>query len=221
MLVVARTTAADEAPKKTFGLSLFLVDTEARGIARSPIEKVGTHCMGSYTVYLDDVAVAVDDRIGAENQGWGILVDTLNVERIITTAGSIAAGELAIRLAVEYARERVVFDRPIGANQGIQFPLAKDKAELEAARQLNYKAAWLFDQGEPCAAEGNMAKLIATDAAFSACDHAMQTLGGYGYTTDYHIERLWRDVRLFKIAPVSQEMVLSFVAQHVLGLPRA
>ncbi|GAC1623912.1 MAG: acyl-CoA dehydrogenase family protein [Ktedonobacteraceae bacterium] len=221
MLLVVRTTPLDKSPKRSFGLSLFLVDPHAPGVTLQPLEKVGTHCVSSSMVYMDDLVVSSAELIGEEGQGWKYLVDTLNSERIVTTAGCIATGELAIKLAVEYAKSRIVFGQTIGKHQGIQFPLARLKAELEMARLMNYKAAWLFDHHMPCAAEANMAKLVAAEAAFSACDQAMQTLGGYGFSTEYHIERLWRDVRLFRLAPISQEMILNFVGQHVLGLPRS
>jgi len=222
MLLVARTTKRNEVEKKTDGISLFIVDPKDPAITATPIEKVGTHCVRSDTVFIENLRVHKDQLIGEEGRGWGYLVDTLNAERMVTTAGVTGAGELAIKLAVEYAKSRTVFKQtPIGAYQGIQFPLAKLKAELELARLMNYKAAWLYDQNRPSGLEANMAKLIAGDAAFQACDRAMQTLGGYGFAREYHIERLWRDVRLFRIAPVSEEMILNFIAQHDLGLPRS
>lgn len=220
VLVAARTAKSADPDDRSRGMTLLLVDTSSAGIETQRIDKLGTNCMTSSTVFLSDVEVPAEDRIGDEGAGWKVLVDTLNVERIVTTAGAVGAGELALGLATAYARDRIVFGRPIGANQGIAFPLARAKAELQAARVLNHKAAWLFDRGEPSAADGNIAKLIATDAAFAACDAALQTHGGYGYAVEYHVERLWRDARLFKIAPVTQEMVLNYVAQHVLGLPR-
>lgn len=221
ILVAARTSGVDEVAKRSQGMSLFLVDSNSKGIESQLLPKLGTNAMSSRALFLNDVEVPAVDRIGPEGAGWQVLVDTLNVERIVTTAGALGAGELAIELATAYARERVVFGRPIGANQGIQYPLAHAKAELAAARVLNFKAAWQFDSGEESAAAGNMAKLIATEAAFAACDAAMQTHGGYGYSTEYHVGRLWRDSRLFRIAPVTQEMVLNYIAQHVLGLPRS
>jgi acyl-CoA dehydrogenase len=217
--VLARTTPAAEAGRGG-GLSLFVVDAGAEGITSAPMNKLGTHCLSTAMMFLDDVFVPEDEVVGELDNGWKVLVDSLNVERIITTAAAVGAGELALSLAVEYACERIVFGRPIGANQAISFPLAKAKAELAAARVLNLQAAALFDQELPCAAEGNMAKLIGTDACFDACDHAMQTFGGAGYMDEQHVERLWRDARLWKIAPVSQEMVLSFVAHNVMRLPR-
>jgi acyl-CoA dehydrogenase len=218
--VLVRTTPADEAPRGG-GLSLFVLDANAEGVNYAPMEKLGTHCLSTAMLYLDGVFVPNDALIGELDNGWKVLIDSLNVERIITTAAAVGAGELALGLAVAYATDRVVFGRPIGANQAISFPLAKAKAELAAARVLNLEAARLFDNEQPCAVEGNMAKLVGTDACFAACDHAMQTFGGAGYMKEQHIERLWRDARLWKIAPVSQEMVLSFVAHNVMRLPRS
>lgn len=220
-LVVTRTTPAAEAPRKSFGLSLFLADTKAEGLSYQPIDKVGTHCIDSFTVFLDDVRVPLEELVGEEGQGWSYILDTLNSERIVTASGCLATADIALRLASEYASERVVFGRPIGAYQGIQFPLAEIKVEVEMARLMTYKAAWLYDRGENAGAEVNMAKYLAAEVAFRACDRAMQTLGGYGYAAEYHIERLWRDVRLFRLAPVAQEMILNYIGQHVLGMPRS
>lgn len=219
--VLARTTPEDEAGGRGLGLSLFILDANADGVSYAPMEKLGTQCLSTAMLYLDGAFVPEDAVVGEVGNGWKVLVDSLNVERIITTASAVGAGELALRLAVRYATERVVFGQPIGANQAISHPLAKAKAELAAARVLNLQAASLFDTEQPCAAEGNMAKLVGTDACFDACDHALQTFGGAGYMKEQHIERLWRDARLWKIAPVSQEMVLSFVAHNVMRLPRA
>ncbi len=222
MLVIARTTPADQVRKRTEGLSLFVVDARTKGITSTPIEKVGTQCIRSDTVFFDDVVVPGDALLGVRDAGWHHLLDTLNSERIVTAAGCVAAGDLALDLASHYARERVVFgETPIGAYQGIQFPLARHKIDLEMARLMNYKAAWLFDRDEDCGEAANMAKLVAADAAFAAADRAMQTMGGIGFARESHVERLWRDVRLFRFAPVSEEMILNYVAQKMLGLPRS
>ncbi|PLR78767.1 acyl-CoA dehydrogenase [Bacillus sp. V3-13] len=222
MLLVARTTRIDEVNKKTEGISLFLVDTKDPAITAQAIDKVGTHTVRSDTVFIENLKVHKDNLIGEEGKGWRYLIDTLNAERIVTTAGLIGTGQLAIKLAVNYAKERVVFNNtPIGTYQGLQFPLAKHSAEIEVAQLMNYKAAWLYDQSLPNGSEANTAKLIAGHAAFDVCDRAMQIMGGYGYAREYHIERIWRDVRLFKIAPVSEEMILNFIATHNLGLPRS
>jgi acyl-CoA dehydrogenase len=219
--VLARTTLADEAGGRGRGLTLFALNPKADGVEFAPMPKLGTRTMSTSMLYLDDAFVPDSAVLGAVDDGWKVLVDALNVERLITAAAALGAGELALSLAVQYATNRVVFSKPLGANQAIAFPLAHAKAQLACSRALLAQAAALFDASRPCAAEGNMAKLIATEASFDACDQAMQTFGGAGYMVEQHIERLWRDARLWKIAPVSQEMALSFVAQNVLRLPRS
>lgn len=222
MLIVARTSKLEEVSKKTEGISLFVVDTSDPAINTQPIDKVGTHCVRSDSVFLENLRVHKDNIIGEEGKGWAYLLDTLNAERVVTTAGLVGTGQLAIKLAVNYSKERIVFNNtPIGAYQGLQFPLAKYSAELDVAQLMNYKAAWLYDHSQNNGSEANTAKLIAGNAAFKVCDHAMQIMGGYGYAKEYHIERLWRDVRLFKIAPVSEEMILNFIAMHNLGMPKS
>ena len=221
MLLIARTAAPEGAAGRTGGLSLFLVDPRSPGIEIRPIDKLGVRVSSTNFVYFDNVRVPASGLVGQEGRGWRILLDTLNPERIATTATCVGTGELVLRLAVEYARERKVFGAPIGTHQGLAFPMAEYKAQLELARLMNYKAAWAFDRGLPCGAETNMAKYVAAEAAYRAADQAMQVHGGYGYTTEYHIERYWRDVRLFRIAPVSQEMTLNYIAEHVLGLPKS
>jgi acyl-CoA dehydrogenase len=219
--VLARTTPEAEVSSRTRGLTLFVVDPKADGIEYAPMEKLGTNTMSTSMLFLDGVFVPDSAVIGPLEEGWKVIVDALNVERLITAAAVLGAGELALRLAVDYAANRIVFGRPIGANQALAFPLAHAKALLACARTLCERAAQLYDRGEPCAAEGNMAKLIATEASFDACDQTMQVFGGAGYMREQHVERLWRDARLWKIAPVSQEMALAFVAQNVLKLPRS
>lgn len=222
MLVVARTKKVTEVRKRTEGISLFLVDVRRQGLDHAPIDKVGTNTLSSSAVFFDNVPVREDELVGTLDGGWPQLLDVLNAERIVTTAGLLGAGELAIKLAVRYANDRKVFgDTPISKYQGLQFPLAHAFAELECARVMNHKAAWLCDQGQPYGTEANVAKLIAGRAAGAATDHAMQTMGGMGYAKEYHVERLWRDARLFRIAPVSEEMILNFVAVHNLGMPRS
>jgi acyl-CoA dehydrogenase len=218
---LVRTTPSDKAGGRTDGLTLMIIDTKSSGVEFSPMEKLGTLCMSTSMLFLDDVFVPDEMVIGEVDSGWRHILDVLNVERISTTAAAVGTGELALKMAADYATNRAVFGRPIGSNQAIAFPLAHAKARLAAARQLNLEAASLFDSELACAAEGNMAKLVGTEACFDACDHALQTFGGAGYMKEQHIERIWRDARLWKIAPVSSEMVLSFVAQHVLGLPRS
>lgn len=222
MLVVARTTPIEQAPKKTHGLSLFMIDTDRTGVSHTAIGKLGTNTLPSSQVYFDNVRINADELVGEVDRGWPQLLDILNTERIVTTAGLIGTGRLALKLGVDYARERRVFGKTaIGAYQGIQFPLAQHWAELEAARLLNLKAASLFDHGLPFGSESNAAKLIASQAASAVAERAMQVMGGMGYAREMHVERLWRDARLFRFAPVSEEMILNYIATANLGLPRS
>ena len=222
MLVIARTTKAKEVKRRTEGLSMFLIDVERKGLTFTAIDKLGTNTLSSCSVFFEDVHVDGDELVGTLDKGWHELLDVLNTERIVTTAGLVGAGDLALRQAVAYANERRVFsNKPIGIYQGIQFPLAQSFAELECARLMNYKAAALFDQGLPYGSEANTAKLIASQAASTAIENAMQTLGGMGYAKETHLERLWRDARLFRFAPISEQMILNFIAVQNLGLPRS
>jgi acyl-CoA dehydrogenase len=222
MLVVARTTKAADAKRRTDGLSMFIVDVERKGLTFAPIEKLGTNTLSACNVFFEDVAIDGGELVGTLDKGWHELLDVLNTERIVTTAGLVGAATLALRQAVAYANERRVFgDKPIGTYQGIQFPLAQSFAEIECARLMNYKAAALFDQGMPYGSEANIAKLIASQAASAAIENAMQTLGGMGFAKETHLERLWRDARLFRFAPISEQMILNFIAQQNLGLPRS
>ena len=222
ILVVARTTKAEEVTRKTDGISLFLIDRDRAGVAHNAIEKVGTNTLPSSAVFFDDVRVEGHELVGALDGGFRQLLDVLNTERIVTTAGLVATAELAIRLAVSYAKDRKIFGgQPIGSYQGVQFPIAEAHIHSECARLMNYKAATLYDQGQPYGSEANMAKYVAGQAAAQATDRAIQTLGGMGYSKEFHVERLWRDARLFRFAPVAEEMVLNFVSQHDLGLPRS
>jgi acyl-CoA dehydrogenase len=222
LLVVARTARYDGKAKRTHGLSMFLVDTARKGLSFSPIEKLGTNTLSSCNVYFDDVAIDGGELVGTLDGGWPELLDVLNTERIVTTAGLVGAAELAIRLGVDYAKERKVFaGKPIAAYQGIQFPLAQHWAEVECARLMNYKAATLFDTGKPYGTEANVAKLLASQAASAGIEQAMQTMGGMGFAKDMHVERLWRDARLFRFAPISEEMILNLIAGQNLGLPRS
>ncbi|PTM42754.1 acyl-CoA dehydrogenase family protein [Bosea sp. 124] len=222
MLVVARTKKLEEVGRKTDGISLFLIDVARDGLSHQAIDKVGTNTLPSSSVFFEDVRVEPHELVGTLDGGFRELLDVLNTERIVTTAGLVATAELAIRLAVGYARERKIFNNaPIGSYQSIQFPLAEAQIQLECARLMNHKAATLYDQGKPYGSEANMAKYLAGHAAGLATDRAIQTLGGMGYAKEYHVERLWRDARLFRVAPVSEEMILNYVAQHDLGLPRS
>ena len=221
ILVVARTLRPDQVKRRSDGISLFLVDVDREGLTHSSIEKLGTHTNPSSLVYFESVKVRRDELIGTLDQGWPELLHVLNTERIVTTACLVGTGRLALRLAVDYAASRKVFDnKPIGASQGLQFPLAQAYAGLECARLMNYKAAWLHDTGQPYGSESNIGKLIASQAATAALDRAMQTMGGMGFSKEMHLERLWRDARLFRFAPVSEEMILNYLAVHDLKMPR-
>jgi len=221
MLLVTRTTPIEKAPKRTLGLSLFLVDLPNPAVEVIPIEKHGINYSKTCEVYISDLRLPKENLLGELDKGWYLVLDTLNPERMSFSAAACGLGLLAINKAVEYAKERKVFDVPIGSHQAIQFPLAEAKAKIEAARLLNYKAAWLYDQGKECAAEANMAKVAAVDAGISAVYHAMQTFGGYGYAVEYDVERWWREVNLIRLAPVTHQMALAFIGQHVLGLPKS
>lgn len=221
MLVVARTKTVSESTRRTDGISMFFIDVDRAGLTYTPIEKVGTNTLSSSTVFFDGVRIEPHELVGTLHGGWNELLHVLNTERIVTTAGLVGAARLAVRLAAEYGATRKVFgDKPIAAYQGLQFPLARASAEIEAASTLNLKAAWKCDQGLAYGSESNMAKVVAARAANEAIERAMQTHGGMGYAKEFHIERLWRDARLFLFAPVSEEMILNFIAVHDLGMPR-
>jgi acyl-CoA dehydrogenase len=222
ILVIARTTKLEAVRRKTEGISMFLIDVERAGLDHKPIAKVGTNTNPSSMVYFDNVAVAEEELLGTLDSGWSELLHVLNTERIVTTASLVGCGRLAIKLGTDYAAVRKVFNgTPIGSYQGLQFPMAQAHAELQCARLMNLNAAWLHDNGKPYGSEANVAKLIAAQAANAAIERAMQTMGGMGYSKEMHVERLWRDARLFKFAPISEEMVLNFIAQHDLGMPRS
>lgn len=222
MLVIARTKKVEESASRTDGMSMFMIDVDRAGLSHTPIDKLGTCTLDSSSVFFDNVRVEPGELIGTLHKGWRELLDVLNTERIVTTAGLVGTGELAVKLAVAYANDRKVFGgKPISAYQGLQFPLAQCHVEVESARLLNHKAATNFDMGLPYGSEANAAKLIAAQAVARATERAMQTMGGMGYAKEYHVERLWRDCRLFRFAPVSEEMILNYVANHELGMPRS
>jgi acyl-CoA dehydrogenase len=221
MVLLARTTPRDEAVRPTQGLTLFLVDVDRHHMDIRPIAKMGRNAVASNEVFIDDLRVPVSARIGDEGSGFRYLLDGLNPERILIAHEAVGIGRAALAKAIGYAKERQVFGRPIGQNQGIQFPLARSAAELDAAELLCRKAAWLYDQGLACSREANMAKFLAAEAGFAAADRAMQTHGGMGYAVEYHVERYFREARLMKIAPISQEMALSQIAHNELGLPKS
>lgn len=222
MLVVVRTKKRDAVARRSDGITMFLIDRDREGLEHTPIEKVGTNTLTSSMIYFDDVWATPDEVVGTLDDGWRELLDVLNTERIVTSACLVGTSDLALRLAVDFANQRKVFrGAPIGSYQGLQFPLAQAYAQNETARLMNYKAATLYDNDMPYGSEANIAKLIAAQAACMATDRAMQTMGGMGYAKESHVERLWRDARLFRIAPVSEEMILNFIAQHNLKMPRS
>jgi acyl-CoA dehydrogenase len=221
ILLLTRTTKFDDAPKKTQGLTLFLTDIDRDHIEIRPIRKMGRNAVTSSELYIDDLRIPAEHRIGEQGEGFKYILDGLNPERMLVAAEALGIGRAALRRAVSYANERRVFGRPIGMNQGLQFPLADSLARLDAAELVLRKATWLYDQGRPCAREANTAKYLCADAGFQAADRAVQTHGGMGYSEEYHVARYFREARLTKIAPLSQEMVLNFLGEHVLGLPRS
>jgi acyl-CoA dehydrogenase len=220
-LLLVRTTPREHCPKSTDGMTLLLVDLQRPEVDIRPIPKLGRNAVVSCEVRYDGLRVPVARRIGEEGQGFRYLLDGLNPERILIAAEALGIGRAAMRRAIGYARERVVFGRPIGQNQGIAFPLAEAHMKLHAAELAVREAAWRFDAGLPCAEAANTAKYLAAEAAFFACDRALQTHGGMGYAREYHVERYWREARLMMIAPVSQEMVCNYISASILGLPKS
>jgi acyl-CoA dehydrogenase len=220
-LLLVRTTPREECARPTDGMTLLLVDLQRPEVDIRPIPKLGRNAVVSCEVRYDGLRVPVGRRIGEEGKGFSYLLDGLNPERILIASEALGIGRAAMRTAVEYANNRVVFGRPIGKNQGIAFPLAEAHMHLHAAELAIREASWRFDNGFPCGEAANTAKFLAADAAFFACDRAMQTLGGMGYAREYHVERYWREARLMKIAPVSQEMVCNYISTQVLGLPKS
>lgn len=227
MVLVARTTPKGKTPKKSYGLTIFLVDLREQAAKQSvrivPIDKLSFVCLGSNEVFINDLRVPEENVIGEPDKGWEYLARVLNAERICTASMCAGTGEYVLKKAVEYAKQRVVFNDPIGKYQGIQFPLAVCKAELEAAWLMTQKSAKLYDMGESkkLADYANMSAFLAARAAFNAADRALQTYGGMGFSKDNDIERHWRDLRLFRTAPIPEEMALNYIAQHILGLPRS
>jgi len=221
ILLLARTTPLEEVRRPTEGLSLFFTDLNRDAIEVREIPKAGRHAVDSNELFIDNLLVPVADRIGEEGKGFRYILDGLNPERVLVAAEAIGIGRVALERAVRYAKERVVFGRPIGQNQAIQHPLAACWANLEAANLLTFKAAWLYDSGQSCGAEANAAKLLAAEAGFAAADRAMQTLGGMGYAQEFHVERYWREAKLYRMVPISPELILSFIAERVLGLPKS
>lgn len=220
-LLIARTTPSGEVKKKTDGLTLFLVDIAKAGAALKgrPIPTILNHHTNE--VFIDNLEVSDDDRIGEEGRGFAYLVDSLNSERLLVASESIGDGKWFVEQASRYASERIVFERPIGRNQGIQFPIAKAHMNILAAELMRNKAAALFDAKRVCASETSMAKYLSSEAAWEAAEACMTTFGGYGFASEYHVERKWREARLFRTAPLSNNLILAQVAQHALGMPRS
>ena len=221
MLLLTRTTAIEEAKKPTLGLSLFYTDLDRRHIEVREIEKMGRKCVDSNLVFIDGLEVPVEDRIGEEGRGFEYILHGMNPERILIAAEGVGLGKVALKRATQYAKDRIVFNRPIGKNQAIQHPLAECWMALEAANLMIFKAATLYDTGQPCGAEANAAKYLAGEAGFNACQTAVMTHGGYGYAKEYHVERYLREVMISRIAPISPQLVLCYIAEKVLGLPKS
>ena len=222
MLLLARTTPLDQVARRTLGLSVFLVDlreVRGRGCEIRPLEAMINH--NTTQVFFDDMRIPTSSLVGEEGRGFYYILDGMNAERILIAAEALGDARYFTRRASEYATEREVFDRPIGRNQGIQFPIARAHAETVAADLVNRKAAALFDAGLECGAEANISKLLASEAAWHAAEACMQTFGGFGFAREYDVERKWRECRLFQTAPISTNLILSYVGQHVLGMPRS
>ncbi len=221
ILMIVRTGDPKPGQKAADGLSLFYTDLDRDYVEVTEIEKMGRKCVDSNSVFIDDLPVPPEHLIGEEGKGFKYLLHGLNPERVLIAAEAVGLGRLALNRAVQYAKERVVFDRPIGQNQGIQHPLAKCWMDLEAANLMAFKAAALYDAGLPCGAEANSAKYLASEAGYRACEQAVLTLGGMGYAKEFHVERYFREIMISRIAPVSREMILNFVGEQVLGLPKS
>jgi acyl-CoA dehydrogenase len=220
ILLLARTTPVEEA-RGTEGLSLFYTDLDRSTVEVREIEKMGRNAVDSNQVFIDGLRIPAEDRIGEEGKGFSYILHGLNPERILIAAEAIGLGRAALARGAQYAKERVVFDRPIGQNQGIQHPLAKSWMELEAAHLMVHKAAALYDAGRPCGAEANAAKYLGAEACYSACENAILTHGGMGYAKEYHVERYLREAWIPRLAPVSPQLILCFIAEKVLGLPKS
>jgi acyl-CoA dehydrogenase len=221
ILILARTTPLDAVRKPTEGLSLFYTTLDRRFVEVREIDKMGRKAVDSNQLFIDGLKVPGEDRIGEEGRGFEYILHGMNPERILIAAEAIGLGRAALRRATEYAKERVVFGRPIGQNQGIQHPLAECWVELEAADLLVHRAAWQYDSGMPSGAGANAAKYFAAEAGLKACQTAVMTLGGFGYAKEYHVERYLREAMIPRIAPVTPHLILSFIAERVLGLPKS
>lgn len=221
ILLLARTTPIEDVKSSTGGLSLFYTDLDRSKIEVREIEKLGRKAVDSNQLFIDGLEIPVEDRIGEEGRGFEYILHGLNPERVLLAAEATGLGRVALRRAAKYAGERIVFDRPIGKNQGIQHPLAERWVDLEAGTLLYQRAAWLYDQGKPCGAEANAAKFFCAEAGYRACETSLLTHGGMGYAKEYHVERYFRESMLPRIAPISPQLILSFIAEKVLGLPKS
>ncbi len=221
MLILARTTALENVKRKMEGLSLFYTTLNRNHVDVREIAKMGRSAVDSNELFIESLPVPVADRIGEEGRGFEYILHGMNAERILIAAEAVGLGRAALRKAASYAGERIVFGRPIGQNQAIQHPLAKSWMELEAANLMAFKAASLYDAGSPCAAEANAAKYLGAEAAFAACETAMMTHGGMGYAKEFHVERYLREIMIARLAPVSPQLILCFIAEKVLGLPKS
>ncbi|UZF57910.1 acyl-CoA/acyl-ACP dehydrogenase [Gordonia polyisoprenivorans] len=221
ILLLTRTQKFDESPRKTDGMTLFLTDLDRSKVDIRPIKKMGRNAVTSNELFIDNLEIPVADRVGEEGKGFTYILDGLNPERCLVAAEALGIGRAALRAGVRYGNDREVFGRPIGKNQGIQFPLADSLARLDAAELMLRKATWLYDNGKPCGREANTAKYLCADAGFDAADRALQTHGGMGYSEEYNVSRYFREARLTRIAPISQEMILNYLGSHVLGMPRS
>jgi len=219
MILLARTTPLNEVAKKSDGMSVFLVDTKSKGIDVKPIRNMVNH--ETNQVFMDNLEIPAENLIGEEGKGFRYILDGLNAERILIAAECVGDGYWFVDKSTNYAKERVVFDRPIGQNQGIQFPIAEAYMEIEAANLMRYKASALFDKKSPCGAEANMAKHLCATASWEAANVCIQTYGGFGFAAEYDVERKFRETRLYLVAPISTNLILSYLAEHVLGLPRS
>lgn len=221
ILILARTTPIEECAKPSFGLSLFYTDFDRTKIEAREIDKMGRKAIDSNQLFIDGLEIPVEDRIGEEGEGFRYILHGMNPERVLVSAEAIGLGRVALERARTYAQERIVFDRPIGKNQSIQHPLAERWIDLEAGALLYQKAAWLYDNGQPCGAEANAAKFFCCEAGYRACETAIATHGGMGYAKEYHVERYFREAMISRLAPVSPQLVLSFIAERVLGMPKS
>ncbi len=219
MILLTRTTPADQVARKADGMSIFLVETKSKGIEARPIRNMVNH--ETNALFIDNLEIPAENLIGEEGKGFRYILDGLNAERILIAAECIGDGYWFIERSTKYSSERIVFDRPIGQNQGIQFPIAEAYMEIEAANLMRYKAAGLFDARRACGAEANMAKHLAAKASWEAANVCLQTYGGFGFAAEYDVERKFRENRLYLVAPISTNLILSYVAEHVLGLPRS